>query len=90
MVIPYILQLIRSVRPINKTEVKELKRRVRDIIQPGRGLGHVDRHGQRKMERAREGRHGREVKMDKKEDKEEESVDGGVGGSECLECAGGS
>lgn len=24
------------------TEVKELKRRVRDIIEPGRNLGHVD------------------------------------------------
>jgi len=25
-------------------ETKELKRRVRDVIQPGRDLGHVDRH----------------------------------------------
>ena len=28
-------------------EVKELKRRVRDVIEPGRDLGHVDRHGGR-------------------------------------------
>ncbi len=26
-------------------EVKELKRRVRDVVDPGRDLGHVDRHG---------------------------------------------
>lgn len=26
-------------------ETKELKRRVRDVIEPGRDLGHVDRHG---------------------------------------------
>lgn len=25
-------------------ETKELKRRVRDVIEPGRDLGHVDRH----------------------------------------------
>src|SRR5271163_3489496 len=25
-------------------ETKELKRRVRDVVEPGRGLGHVDRH----------------------------------------------
>ena len=33
-------------------EVKELKRRVRDVIQPGRDLGHVDRdyHGRGKTE----------------------------------------
>ncbi len=24
-------------------ETKELKRRVRDLVEPGRGLGHVDR-----------------------------------------------
>ncbi|KAK2072214.1 hypothetical protein P8C59_006585 [Phyllachora maydis] len=28
-------------------ETKELKRRVRDVIEPGRHLGHVDRHGRR-------------------------------------------
>ncbi|CAH0049156.1 unnamed protein product [Clonostachys solani] len=26
-------------------ETKELKRRVRDVVEPGRDLGHVDRHG---------------------------------------------
>jgi hypothetical protein len=32
-------------------ETKELKRRVRDVIEPGRDLGHVDRdHGKKKEE----------------------------------------
>ncbi|CAI6088906.1 hypothetical protein V2G26_013655 [Clonostachys chloroleuca] len=26
-------------------ETKELKRRIRDVVEPGRDLGHVDRHG---------------------------------------------
>jgi hypothetical protein len=39
-------------------ETKELKRRVRDVIEPGRDLGHVDRqhgggHGKQKQEDAR-------------------------------------
>ena len=28
----------------NTTEVKQLKKLVRDIVEPGRNLGHVDRH----------------------------------------------
>ena len=38
--------LINSSMPFflfKKTEVKELKRRVRDVVQPDRELGHVDR-----------------------------------------------
>ncbi|KAF9763362.1 hypothetical protein IL306_003158 [Fusarium sp. DS 682] len=36
-------------------ETKELKRRVRDVIEPGRDLGHVDRdHGKKKEESKRD------------------------------------
>jgi len=35
-------------------ETKELKRRVRDVIQPGRDLGHVDRHSKKESERKNE------------------------------------
>lgn len=42
-------------------ETKELKRRVRDVVEPGRGLGHVDRdYGRKKGE---EGKAGGEGKM---------------------------
>ncbi|KAF8433428.1 Rdx family-domain-containing protein, partial [Terfezia claveryi] len=40
-------------------ETKELKRRVRDVVDPGRGLGHVDRdYGKREGPREDEGKKG--------------------------------
>lgn len=37
-------------------ETKELKRRVRDVIEPGRDLGHVDRdHAKEKQEAGKKG-----------------------------------
>lgn len=36
-------------------ETKELKRRVRDVVEPGRDLGHVDRnHGEKGEEKVEE------------------------------------
>ena len=35
-------------------EVKQLKQRVRDVIDPDRDLGHVDRHQEQKLEASTE------------------------------------
>ena len=50
-------------------ETKELKRRVRDCVEPKRDLGHVDRHGGKKD-------------GEKKEEKGEAKEEGKVGDSE--------
>ncbi|EAQ89134.1 hypothetical protein CHGG_05753 [Chaetomium globosum CBS 148.51] len=81
-------------------EVKELKRRVRDVIQPGRDLGHVDRdygrgnHGQGQGQDQGEGGDGEAKKEVKKEVKKEEGageeqtgkVCGVEGGAGCEDC----
>ncbi|KAF7545778.1 hypothetical protein G7046_g9480 [Stylonectria norvegica] len=45
-------------------ETKELKRRVRDVIAPGRDLGHVDRHDGKKDEAKKDEAKKDEVKTD--------------------------
>ncbi|KAH6627805.1 Rdx family-domain-containing protein [Chaetomium tenue] len=83
-------------------EVKELKRRVRDVIQPGRDLGHVDRDygrsGQGQGQDQGEGGEGGAKKEVKKEVKKEEEgagkageeqtgkVCGVEGGAGCEDC----
>ncbi|KAH6850311.1 Rdx family-domain-containing protein [Chaetomium sp. MPI-CAGE-AT-0009] len=57
-------------------EVKELKRRVRDVIQPGRDLGHVDRDYGRGSGQGKGGDGDREVKV---------KVEGGEGAAEAAE-----
>jgi predicted Rdx family selenoprotein len=62
-------------------ETKELKRRVRDVIQPGRDLGHVDRdYGGKKVREVMQG----EGEGDRKENGKKE-----VGGGEGEEVKGG-
>ncbi|KAK4456658.1 Rdx family-domain-containing protein, partial [Cladorrhinum samala] len=51
-------------------ETKELKRRVRDVVWPGKGLGHVDRDYSKKNHG--EGKEGEESKVAKEEEKEEQ------------------
>lgn len=47
-------------------ETKELKRRVRDVVEPGRDLGHVDRGKDKKEENAKTEETVGEVKGEKK------------------------
>jgi len=64
-------------------ETKELKRRVRDVVDPGRGLGHVDRDY---------GKKGGEVRKEEEEEGEGEKKrvgekKGVVGEEEmCIDC----
>lgn len=58
-------------------ETKELKRRVRDVIEPGRNLGHVDR------DHAKE----KEVEQRAGDGAGEASQEGGAGGkANCEDC----
>lgn len=66
-------------------EAKELKRRVRDVVDPGRGLGHVDRdYGKRKGPREDEGKKGGQEKGEEGEKKREEEVMGRE--VMCIDC----
>ena len=55
-------------------ETKELKRRVRDVIQPGRDLGHVDRHSKQGEGKNEEG---------KEEGEKKEKGEAVAGGQAC-------
>jgi selT/selW/selH-like putative selenoprotein len=58
-------------------ETKELKRRVRDVIEPGRNLGHVDRD------------HGKKNETGREEDDTGKGVEGGGAqeGGKCEDCS---
>ena len=63
-------------------ETKELKRRVRDVVEPGRNLGHVDRdHG---AERERKKKQEEEERQRQQQEKEKEDVTD-TGGA-CEDC----
>lgn len=83
-------------------ETKELKRRVRDVIEPGRNLGHVDRdHAREKKEKEKEKEEkekeekGKEEKGREEKEKDEKQVekktttDEGTAAAsqECEDCA---
>ncbi|EGX97136.1 selenoprotein domain protein [Cordyceps militaris CM01] len=60
-------------------ETKELKRRVRDVVEPGRDLGHVDRHHGKPAAAA--------VAGDKEgDDRQEEKTENTGTGKECEDC----
>lgn len=70
-------------------ETKELKRRVRDVVEPGRDLGHVDRHHAVAEKVVDEG--GKAVEGGGKDAKEEEEKKGeedkkGEGKEKCDDC----
>lgn len=79
-------------------ETKELKRRVRDVVWPGRGLGHVDRdyskknHGEEeegKVSKAAEEEEGSKVKRGGEVDEGGKvvcKVDQGQGNKNCEDC----
>jgi hypothetical protein len=59
-------------------ETKELKRRVRDVIEPDRDLGHVDRdHGKKKDEAKKE---------DAKKEEPAEDKPAETGDKKCEDC----
>lgn len=82
-------------------ETKELKRRVRDLVEPGRGLGHVDRdYAKKEVETEREAGEEKEeagrVQDSREERMGEERKDGGEGvavkderarGERCEDCS---
>ncbi|OAA78309.1 selenoprotein domain protein [Akanthomyces lecanii RCEF 1005] len=62
-------------------ETKELKRRVRDVIEPGRGLGHVDKDYAKGAAAAAS-----TVAEKKEEEKREEEKRTDAAGKECEDC----
>ena len=65
-------------------ETKELKRRVRDVIQPGRDLGHVDRdYGRKKKEGEEEGE---EEEVAKTGEGDSKACGVEEGGKKCEDC----
>ncbi|KAH8737950.1 Rdx family-domain-containing protein [Ilyonectria robusta] len=75
-------------------ETKELKRRVRDVVEPGRDLGHVDRHhavaekvvddGGKAVEGG--GKDAKEEEKKEEEEKKGEEVKKGEGREKCEDC----
>ncbi|VUC20636.1 unnamed protein product [Clonostachys rosea] len=59
-------------------ETKELKRRIRDVVEPGRDLGHVDRHGASKAATA--------TKSPGEEGGTKEKGEGAGEGKACEDC----
>lgn len=74
-------------------ETKELKRRVRDVIEPGRDLGHVDRDYRKSGEKtegdAVQGTKTSEARGGEKEISKEKAVEGEktTGGEKCEDCS---
>ena len=63
-------------------ETKELKRRVRDVIEPGRDLGHVDRDHAKEKEAKKEASNAAG-----QEESEQTKRDGQKGEEKCEDCA---
>ncbi|ODA80056.1 hypothetical protein RJ55_03014 [Drechmeria coniospora] len=66
-------------------ETKELKRRVRDVIEPGRNLGHVDRNHGREHDDNEEGRETGPVEGDRGD--ESNAKERAKAGATCDDCA---
>ena len=62
-------------------ETKELKRRVRDVIEPGRDLGHVDRDYHAGKGGEKEQKEKKEQQQQQQEDKSQEDKS-----QECEDC----
>ncbi|KAL2271763.1 hypothetical protein VTJ83DRAFT_1134 [Remersonia thermophila] len=68
-------------------ETKELKRRVRDVIQPGRDLGHVDRdHHRRPAKKAEGGEEGEGKEEEGGERGKKSCVKSAEGEAACEDC----
>ena len=65
-------------------ETKVLKRRVRDLVQPGRGLGHVDR-GIESSDKT-EAEHQTDVRVGEQKQRDETTQPGRQTKAECEDC----